>query len=235
MSHSIIYWYAQSSDDIPVSLDWLHFSEVQVLDGYHFEKKRKDWLLGRWTAKNAIKIFLSKEYPTLKLKDIEVRRAEDGAPEPLLYGNLLPVHISLSHSHNIGLCSISNENIIHGCDVEYIEPRSDAFISDYLTIQERNILARNTDKIKPLIANIIWSAKESTMKLLRTGLSIDTRKVDIYAIANENLKMWNHIRITYKPEHQKYLGYWKTNKEYVYTIVTEDRSIELMELTHHMQ
>ncbi len=64
-----------------------------------------------------------------------------------------------------------------GCDIEWVEPRSAAFERCFLADLEQRRLAAVSDALRPLEANLSWSAKESALKALRIGLDLDTRKV----------------------------------------------------------
>jgi phosphopantetheinyl transferase len=64
-----------------------------------------------------------------------------------------------------------------GCDLETIEPRSDAFIADYFTIEEQELVARTSLVDQPRILALLWSGKESALKALGVGLRLDTRCV----------------------------------------------------------
>ena len=49
-----VSWLTQTLEDLPSALSWLGEKEQEVLAGLRFEKRRQDWLLGRWTAKLAL-------------------------------------------------------------------------------------------------------------------------------------------------------------------------------------
>ena len=65
-----------------------------------------------------------------------------------------------------------------GCDLELVEPRSDRFVADYLTAAEQQLVL-GAGPERDLVANLIWSAKESALKVLRVGLRRDTRSVEV--------------------------------------------------------
>ena len=58
----MIHWLIQSLDDCPEILRddltpvWLGEAEQQRLATFKVEKRRRDWLLGRWTAKNLVRV-----------------------------------------------------------------------------------------------------------------------------------------------------------------------------------
>ncbi|WP_350310637.1 4'-phosphopantetheinyl transferase family protein [Amycolatopsis sp. RTGN1] len=51
-----------------------------------------------------------------------------------------------------------------GCDLELMEPRSDAFVRTWFTDRERDaVFAAETTRERFLRANLFWSAKESAL------------------------------------------------------------------------
>ena len=66
-----------------------------------------------------------------------------------------------------------------GCDLELVEPRSALFVRDYFTAAERERVAAAPAREHDELANLIWCAKESALKVLRTGLRRDTRSVEV--------------------------------------------------------
>ena len=44
----------QNCDQLPEGLDWLTPGERARYEEFRFEKRQQDWLLGRWTAKQAL-------------------------------------------------------------------------------------------------------------------------------------------------------------------------------------
>ncbi len=222
-----VYWCKRSSQDVPATKDWLHPSEQTVAAGFKFSKKRNDWLLGRWTAKNTVKAFLKKSHPGLTFSQIEVRAAEDGAPEVFVEHGPLPVFISLSHSNGVGFCTIAQPGTALGCDVEKIEPRSDAFIDDYFTKEE--IAGFTAFSGKPeLCANLIWSAKESALKAIRSGLRIDPLLVEVNFNHSPNFENWQKLEVNAPRLSKRFFGYWKADDDFVNTVLAGVPSFELL-------
>jgi 4'-phosphopantetheinyl transferase len=85
--------------------------------------------------------------------------------------------ISISHCNGNALCAIAPFETALGCDLELVEPRSDAFVADYFTTAEQALVARAPAANRRCIVTLLWSAKESTLKALHEGLRLDTRSV----------------------------------------------------------
>jgi 4'-phosphopantetheinyl transferase len=131
----------------------------------------------------------------------------------------------------VGLCAICPLDVKIGCDLEKIEPRSPAFINDYFT-QEELFLVKNTKKEDiPLMANLIWSAKESVLKAMRTGLSIDTRQVQIKCSLKKGPEIWNEFTIELPNFDLNFYGRWQVKAGFVITMVNDHEKFELNELS----
>lgn len=118
----MIHWLIQSFDDCPEILRsdvppaWLGPAERRRLAGFRVDKRRRDWLLGRWTAKNLVQRYLAEtrdERPALN--EIYIGADPDGAPYAARcegeggWGDLferLPVSLSISHSHGVAFCGL---------------------------------------------------------------------------------------------------------------------------------
>ncbi len=172
-----ICWTEQREADLPRAGDWLSDGEALRLEGMRFPKRRADWRLGRWTAKQALAAWWTLPDNTATFRRIEILAAPSGAPEVYLDGRPGAVTISLSHRGGVAACAVGPAGIDLGCDVETIEPRSNAFAADYFTLEEQALISESGSR--DLLLALLWSAKESTLKALRTGLRLDTRSVTV--------------------------------------------------------
>lgn len=173
-----VSWLELNSDDVPAAHDWLSPWETNHLHCLRFPKRRADWLLGRWTAKNAVALRFGIPAKPDRLREIEIRPASSGAPQVFWHGALAPVSISISHRSDVGACALAPPGAALGCDLETIEPRGDAFPADYFTAEEQTLLAQApTQEASLRTLTLLWSAKESALKALGEGLRIDTRRV----------------------------------------------------------
>ena len=172
-----VYWLEQTEADVPAENDWLGESEAVHMAGLRFPKRRADWRLGRWTAKRALAGYLNFPSHPQALAAIEIRPAPDGAPEVFFANQPATVTISLSHRAGRAACAIAQPGAALGCDLEIIEQRSEAFMADYFTTEEQALARRAPPADQSWLLTLLWSAKESGLKALRTGLRLDTRCV----------------------------------------------------------
>ena len=174
-----VYWLEQTEADVPAENQWLSAREMQCLAGLRFAKRRTDWRLGRWTAKRALAARLNLPTDLWALANIEIQAAPSGAPEVYLLNQLASVTVSISHRAGAAMCAVALDQASLGCDLELVEPRSNAFVADYFTDNEQALIERELVEELPLLVTLLWSAKESALKALHQGLRLDTRCMDV--------------------------------------------------------
>ena len=87
---------------------------------------------------------------------------------------------SMTDRADQAVCVVSEPGLGLGVDLELVEPRSQAFVADYLTGAEQRFVGESPDRGEHgLRANLVWCGKESALKVLRTGLRRDTRSVEV--------------------------------------------------------
>lgn len=206
----------QDWQQVPAEFDWLTSAERARLDGFRFEKRRRDWLSGRWTAKLALLEIagISRE----EIARFEIASAPDGAPLPKLDGANCDVRLSLSHSNGRAFCAVSSAATLLGCDIELVESRSAGFVETYFTEAESEWVERAEPEFRDLLVTMIWSAKESTLKALRTGLRADTRSVEVTGEGNGSGEDWNTVR-TNASDAGEFSGLWRRDGGFVQSIV----------------
>ena len=193
-----VYWLEQNQADVPQGNDWLGPNEVTTLRTMRFPKRRADWLLGRWTGKNAFANCFGHSLDFRTLRDIEIRAALSGAPEIFFRGDRSMVTISLSHRGGIGACALAPSPVLLGCDIEIIESHGDAFATDYFTLEEQASFAKTDTSDRLRLAALFWSGKESALKALGEGLRLDTRSVVVslpFRLENTQEKKGSPLRI----------------------------------------
>ena len=215
-----VYWLEQSEGDLPPEHDWLSPGEGLVLDSLHFPKRRTDWLLGRWTAKKALAICLGVQQQPAEFARIEIRATLSGAPKAFLADRTIATSISLSHSSGRAMCAVVLCETTLGCDLEKVEPRSDAFVEDYFTSEEQATVRSAPSADRGHVSTLIWSAKESALKALHTGLRADTRSVSVTANdAQLGLPGWHRLQVRWS-EDQNLEGWWQAAHGFVRTVVS---------------
>jgi 4'-phosphopantetheinyl transferase len=112
---------------------------------------------------------------------------------------------------------ISPDTTEVGCDLELVEPRSDGFIGDWLTAAEQRRVATARDlEQRYLLANLVWSAKESALKVLRTGLRRSTHSVEVSLGEDLDPVGWAALTVT-AAEGDRFPGWWCRHGTFVLT------------------
>ncbi|HUK14966.1 MAG TPA: 4'-phosphopantetheinyl transferase superfamily protein [Bryobacteraceae bacterium] len=207
-----VYWLEQTEGDVPADNDWLSASELTRLDGLRIAKRRADWRLGRWTAKQAVAAYLNVPSHCRCLAHIEVRVTSTGAPEVSFANEPAVAAISLSHRCGRAVCAVAPYGGALGCDLETIEPRSGGFIADYFTDEEQAMVARASPADRFRLLALLWSGKESALKALRVGLQLDTRCVVVSPLGplpeSYALNSWRPLEVRCI-DGQMFQGWWQ--------------------------
>ena len=214
-----IHYQTQQQTDVPNHDEWLGVQELDVLRALRFEKRRRDWRLGRWTAKLALTRFL----PDIQssMSDWEIIAESSGAPSVNLAGNTSKIQLSLSHSNDQSLVTLSRHPLHTGCDMERIEKRGRSFEETFFTAAELDILEHWPTRHRDCLVTLIWSAKESVLKSLRTGLKVDTRRVEIHDPGVLPNEAWQPLMASDELTKLTYHGWWRNHKGMIHTVVAD--------------
>lgn len=163
------------------------------------------------------------------LAAIEILAAATGAPEVFVDHQPAGVSISLSHRDRVAACALAPSGGVVGCDLELVEPRSAAFVSDYFTADEQQSIVQASAEQRDRLATVLWSAKESALKALQVGLRVDTRAVTASIVADpcnaietEDSRAadeWYPLRARYE-QSQEFAGWWRLIGRLVRTVVS---------------
>ncbi len=240
-----VFWLLQHVSDVPEDDAWLSASEHDTLVRLWAPKRRRDWRLGRWTAKRALArvgTACIREADLASWPRVSIRPDAAGAPCAVDEEGDVPWCISLSHSGELGLCAVATPPVALGCDVERIGRRGEEFVIDWFTAKERAIvLAAGTADAQSRAVTLIWSAKESALKALGVGLRLDTRQVEVDlstadlvptsgsgdpscrpAVGEPGgapLQGWRRVRV--QAPDRLLDGWWQSDAERVVTIVAD--------------
>jgi 4'-phosphopantetheinyl transferase len=215
------WWLARGENEFPVATDWLSAAERGRVGALRYAKRRTDFLLGRWTLKLAVANVLGWPADPAVLARIEGRSAPSGAPRLYVDGKAANHGVSLTDRAGCAVCLVAASAVAIGCDVEIVEPRSDAFVRDYLTEAEQRLVGAS-GPARDMAANLVWSAKESALKVLGTGLRRDTRSVEV-AVAElcPAECTWSALRVR-TAEGEVFPGWWRRSGAFLVTACWPD-------------
>lgn len=194
------------------------FAELAV------DKRRHDWLLGRWTAKNLLQTVVGWQVGAPPpLDELPIANDPDGVPFAPGYPGY---SLSISHSHEMAFCAVVERAAWPiGADIERIEARVPVFVDDYFTGDEKAWMDA-FPQFHKLLVTAIWSAKEAALKALRLGLSVDTRAVTCLmnpAVCSGGWMPFDvHLDAQRLPGARPSLtGWWMVIPGYTLTVVTQ--------------
>jgi 4'-phosphopantetheinyl transferase len=209
-----IRWLLQCREDMPEPDGWLSTEERSAMSTLRFERRRDDWLLGRWTSKKALAMMLD---PALALPRISVLAAADGAPEAFLDGHPLDASLSISHRDGVAVAAVRDGGRPLGCDIELVEHRAPVFALDYLTPGELSQLHAWPDV--DLAVTVLWSAKESVLKTIRSGLRDDPLSVEASPEPGPG-GAWRPAGALHKGD--RFHGWWRREDGFVVTMASAE-------------
>jgi 4'-phosphopantetheinyl transferase len=217
----LIRWLARGVQDVPTSGDWLTPAESARLASLRFPKRRSEVRLARWTAKLALAAALGLEDDAATLAGIEIRPAATGAPAAFLGEEPAPVAVSLTDRADWAVCVVAPGDLAVGCDLELVEPRSDAFVRDWLTPAEQDLVGgAPPGEPRHVLANLVWSAKESALKALQTGLRRDTRSVEVDVVDSSGHERWARLCVRAE-EGLTFPGWWRRYGDFLLTCAAD--------------
>lgn len=227
-------WYEQTQADIPAGESWLNEWERTHVSRLRIPKRRADWVLGRWTAKRAVASYLCFPESLDELARIEIWPLPSGAPRLFVDRCVTGMNVSLSHCRGIAVCLVGEAWEIFGCDIEAIETRTAAFVSDYFDRAERAAIQAAAGPERDRLITLMWSAKESALKALCAGLRVDTRCLSVEVgegvSTGENgvvpgpsiaSLVWQPLRVRYG-DGQTFAGAWCSDETTVRTFVSSE-------------
>ena len=209
-------WLALGEDALPDGEHWLSPAEAEVLARLRYTKRRTEYLLRRLVTKHAVASVTGRS--TEDLAGIEVRNAPSGAPFVCVDGHRVELGVSISDRAGWAVCvTCPTESPTVGCDLELVEPRTPGFVADFLTPAEQQWVASRPDP--DAAANLIWSAKESALKVLQTGLRRDTRSVEV-TVDEPRDDGWGALSVR-AVEGPVFPGWWRRDGRFLLTTAAD--------------
>lgn len=208
----MIGWLLGGFGEVPVDDEWLLAEERRTLAGLRLPKRREDWRAGRWVAKHAVGAALE-----VNASQVEIRAAGDGGPDAWLRGARLPVSVSISHRAGHAASVVADPAAPVGCDLELIEPRDPAFITDWFTDPERAWVAAAAPAAHDELVTVIWSCKESALKAVRSGLRRDPRSMAI-SDTGASHGSWRGLRVDDAVSGDDFCAWWRREGGLVLTV-----------------
>jgi 4'-phosphopantetheinyl transferase len=204
---------------MPADLGWLSPAEAAVAARLRFRKRRAEYLLRRWAGKHAVAAVSGLGSDVDALRRVEIASSADGAPEPSLDGSPWARPLSLTDRAGWAVCVVAGDPGSVGCDLELVEVRSPEFVRDFLTEAEQRYVT-TTAQSADVAATLLWSAKESAFKVLRTGLGRDTRSAEVDVAATPSPGGWAPLAV-HLAEGGTLPGWWLHEGAFLLTVASD--------------
>lgn len=218
-------WLVRGEEQVPTGQGWLAGAEAARAAGMRFTKRRNEYLVRRYAGKCAVAAAVGLAEDPVSLGRIGVLNRMTGAPYVEVDGQGLGLDISLTDRAGWAVCLVGPDLGAVGVDLEIVEPRSAGFVSDFLTPAERAVVAGAAGAGgHDAAANLIWSAKESALKVLRTGLRADTRTVEVLledprGITAGSGRSDGWQRLAVSSGSSRFPGWWRRDGVFLLTVV----------------
>jgi 4'-phosphopantetheinyl transferase len=212
-----VRWHVARASEVPDGDEWLTAGERAVQAGLSIAKRRADWRLGRWVAKSLLCGHLD-----IPVERVEVRAADDGAPDVLVDGAPVALSLSLSHRDGIALAAVATLPRRVGIDLETLEPRSDAFVREWLSSAEQASLP-GPGEDRDVAVLRCWTGKEASAKVLREGLRLDVRQATV--VGELAVAGWSPLTVTWRTEGIIQHGWWQRLDGSLVAVVTDPPSL----------
>jgi 4'-phosphopantetheinyl transferase len=219
-----VRWCRAVAGDVPSHDLWLTPDERGVLARLVVDKRRSDWRLGRWTAKSLVAAVLD-----VPMDRVGVRAAVDGAPEALVDGDATHLSLSLSHRDLVAVAAVAPSPTVVGIDLETLETRSDAFVREWLSDEERAMLP-SAGEARDVRVLCSWTGKEASAKVLRGGLRLAVRHAVVAPSTPEGCATWSRLLVIWTRERVEHHGWWRVDESSVTAVVTDSPTDPPVEL-----
>lgn len=197
--------------NLPPADSFLSCSESAYLQTLRAEKRKGDWLGGRF----ALKVLLARQSGLLPvcslptegeenqkiemsaaalavLKQIDIVKLPSGAPQVFIGSVPDARSVSISHSNGWAVAAVSAPQTMLGIDLEKIEKRSRVWAEEFFLDEEKGP-ATDEHLTK------VWTQKEAVVKLLGRGLSLNTREIILVdnevRLTGRALEVWQSLQL----------------------------------------
>jgi 4'-phosphopantetheinyl transferase EntD len=165
---------------------WLSPAEIEWFTHLPSERRRSDWLGGRWCVKRLVlrlasiesRIGIDRDLAPCEITVLSVNaRGRAARPTVFTAGKALPLAVSIAHSDRQIVAAVDSRPLARvGIDVVDGAGRWDAIAATWFTARERAIVARQRDPLDPLR---IWSAKEACYKAIVSSKLFEPQAIEV--------------------------------------------------------
>lgn len=175
--------YCVMREELPRLLQYLsnlHPTEMELFNTLRIDRRRISYLLGRMAAKKAIA-------EIARLDELHSIFIDTGVFQfPVVKSSRSQnIQVSISHCDHLGIALAFPEEHPLGVDVEKIETGKMEAIKDYTSDAEYQLLL-NCGLPTSTGLTVLWTIKEGLSKILRTGLTMEIKLLEVQHIEEVN-------------------------------------------------
>ncbi len=167
----------EASDNWLEKASYLHPQEHEYFGTLKFEKRRKDYLLGRYCAKRAIQVLGQDARP----ERIFIDHGVFNQPVVVNRGN---IQVSIAHSDGFGASIAFPESCPMGIDIERVDISKNEVLESQMTQEETKLIDLFPFSYQAALTSL-WTFKESLSKALRTGLTTPFHSFEVSRVEVE--------------------------------------------------
>jgi phosphopantetheinyl transferase (holo-ACP synthase) len=169
---TICLCHSSSPADYRKMEECLHWQEYQYYQTLKYEKRKKSYLLGRYSAKKAFSHYVNEANPGKILIQSGIFSQPVAVYE---YGR--NIQVSIAHCLDFGAAIAFPEAHPMGVDIEMAEWEKIRDFEEQITDNEKELIKSYYSKC--VMLTVLWTVKEGLSKVLRAGL---TASFNIYEI-----------------------------------------------------
>lgn len=143
----------------------LHPREEAYYKELVVEKRRRNYLIGRYAAKQAVAAFVREK----DLRRIAIQPGVFNQPV-VRHGTQCNVQVSISHCDDFGAALAFSEIHPMAIDIERINTDKNSVLETHVTGKEQEIIRAFSCSYEEKLT-LLWTVKESLSKILKTGLT----------------------------------------------------------------
>jgi 4'-phosphopantetheinyl transferase len=168
--------YSPSINHYLETIKYLHTKELDYYLKLTYERRVRSYLAGRYAAKKAVSSFVQEEH----LDKILIEQGIFHQPI-VVYPHQKNIQVSITHCENIGAAIVFPEAIPMGIDIERISIKRKDVLNAQMTDEEKDLI-KSFAYPEEIALTLLWTAKESLSKILKTGLTIPFNILEIYKL-----------------------------------------------------
>ncbi len=163
---------------------FLHAKEFNRLASLQNPKRQHSYLLGRYSAKQAIS--------TIDNTDLNAIFVDNGVfQQPIVHHpNHMNIQVSISHTETLGAAIAFPEAHPMGIDIENVCDNQSEILKKQFTISEQQLLSNNS----MTELRWLWTAKEALSKVLRCGFMMPFELLEIVMIQQQRNSILGYFK-----------------------------------------